>query len=178
MLNRPKAILSALISLIPATAVAAPFSWDDDVAGWNVGYDEERKGCFIQKVFAEETRLRLGFSRAPKGGYLFVHRASWMSVVDDAKYKLTVRFPDNLAVEAIATGVRNATGGGFSIGSEGPEMHITLMKQPSVAFEKDGKTLLNISLSGTYDASIAMAACQREADATNYDSFEGVAPDR
>ena len=151
----------------PARA-GTPYSIDrevDEVRGWTIAANENRRGCFAFATFQSETSIELGFDTRQDNSFMLFANESWSKIGVGQDYDLRLVFDGGKSWNGHATGVKIGKLYGLALEGIKAEFVIDFARKSSVQVYQ-GKTRLDgFSLAGTRSAVEAAIECSQRVQA-------------
>lgn len=139
------------------------------VGSWEVRVDTTLdNGCFTYQLYESETYVRFGIDKTNGGTYLLIGDPDWKSLEPGKEYLVELTFGNETPWEADATAVEFVDIPSLYIyATSGDSALLFLeefMSQTTLDVEHKGSSIAYLSLSGTYEAGLAIIECQSEND--------------
>jgi hypothetical protein len=178
--------LSSGVLIAASMLFATPASAESiEVGGWTLNRDSD--SCMLYARFLDNSTLTVYATPEDfaKGELTFVvQNPKWQSLNNSALYKLDVEF-DNLgewSVTAMASKDLDRDGPGLmfirstNTNKDGDNFLAEFALSNVIHIRRNGTAIVNLNLSGTHKATLALGRCMRSIGATA-DPFAGDTPD-
>src|SRR5262245_59275659 len=157
-------LLLAGTSCANAEDVSSP-KWAD-VGSWKIHVDRDEYGCFAISIWERGAVLRIGFDKE-WNGYLSIARANaWQALEPGKQYLLTLQFDNEPEWTGKFTASQNSVGRSYLyIKFDSPKFMTEFAVRQSLAIWYDQKSIIYVTLRGSYAALQDLRHCQRNFDA-------------
>ena len=170
-MKHSRKLLAGLVAVAGGLFLNAPVlaASDDtpdlgEVGGWSISLDSSLgDGCFASSGFEDGSALRFGFSNLDDDlpFYIALIKEDWASIEDGKDYEVTLQFDKAQPWSATATGMHMGDFPGLLVGTDQSDFLTELARKKKVSWWYQDTLLGTYSLSGTFAATQAIAACQQ-----------------